>query len=111
MILTAGSASASNWSVPALPLPLAPSNCPGEGERAARLRSDLPYFAEHCLKLRPKTGSLEPFIFNPAQLELRSKNKRPRPDGCALSFSKRDSLASRVTLVRGSFTAAYSSRG
>ena len=41
-----------------------------EGERAARLHSDLPYFAEHCLKLRPKAGSLSPFIFNPAQLEL-----------------------------------------
>ena len=41
-----------------------------EGERAARLRADLPYFAEHCLKLRPKTGSLAPFVFNPAQLEL-----------------------------------------
>ena len=41
-----------------------------EGERAAHLRSDLPYFAEHCLKLRPKTGSLDPFVFNPAQLEL-----------------------------------------
>jgi hypothetical protein len=41
-----------------------------EGERAARLRSDLPYFAEHCLKLRPKTGSSASFVFNPAQLEL-----------------------------------------
>jgi hypothetical protein len=41
-----------------------------EGERAARLHSDLPYFAEHCLKLRPKTGSLAPFLFNPAQLAL-----------------------------------------
>ena len=41
-----------------------------EGQRAARLHSDLPYFAEHCLKLRPKTGSLAPFLFNPAQLEL-----------------------------------------
>jgi hypothetical protein len=41
-----------------------------EGERAARLRSDLPYFAERCLKLRPKTGSLAPFLFNPTQLEL-----------------------------------------
>ena len=41
-----------------------------EGQRAARLRSDLPYFAEHCLKLRPKAGSLAPFVFNPAQLEL-----------------------------------------
>ena len=44
-----------------------------EGERAARLRSDLPYFAEHCLKLRPKAGSLTAFIFNPAQLELHRK--------------------------------------
>ena len=41
-----------------------------EGERASCLRSDLRYFAEHCLKLRPKTGSLAPLIFNPAQLEL-----------------------------------------
>ena len=41
-----------------------------EGERAARVRSDLPYFTEHCLKLRPKTGSLAAFLFNPAQLEL-----------------------------------------
>ena len=41
-----------------------------EGERAARLRSDLPYFAERCLKLRPKAGSLAPFVFNPAQLEI-----------------------------------------
>jgi hypothetical protein len=41
-----------------------------EGERAARLRSDLPYFAERCLKVRPKAGSLAPFVFNPAQLEI-----------------------------------------
>jgi len=41
-----------------------------EGKRAARVRSDLPYFTEHCLKLRPKTGSLAAFLFNPAQLEL-----------------------------------------
>ena len=52
-----------------------------EGERAARLRLDLPYFAEHCLKLRPKIGSLAPFVFNPAQLELHreSKNRKSRP--------------------------------
>src|SRR5262245_57053689 len=41
-----------------------------ESERAARLRTDLPYFAEHCLKLRPKAGSLASFVFNPAQREL-----------------------------------------
>ena len=41
-----------------------------EGQHANRLANDLPYFAEHCLKLRPKSGSLAPFIFNHAQLEL-----------------------------------------
>ena len=41
-----------------------------DGEHAARLRSDLPYFAEHALKLRPKSGPLEQFILNPAQRKL-----------------------------------------
>jgi hypothetical protein len=41
-----------------------------EGERATRLHSDLAYFAEHALKLRPKFGPLEPFVFNAAQLKL-----------------------------------------
>ena len=39
-------------------------------EHATRLRADLPYFAEHALKLRPKTGPLEAFVFNPAQSKL-----------------------------------------
>jgi hypothetical protein len=41
-----------------------------DGEHAGRLRSDLPYFAEHALKLRPKSGPLELFILNPAQRRL-----------------------------------------
>ena len=41
-----------------------------EGAHSTRLHSDLAYFAEHALKLRPKFGPLEPFIFNPAQLKL-----------------------------------------
>ena len=41
-----------------------------EGTHAARLRSDLPYFAEHALKLRPKSGPLEPFLLNAAQKKL-----------------------------------------
>jgi hypothetical protein len=41
-----------------------------EGEHTTRLRSDLPYFAEHSLKLRPKAGPLEPFLFNAAQKKL-----------------------------------------
>ena len=41
-----------------------------DGEHSARLRSDLIYFAEHALKLRPKTGALVPFVFNQAQLRL-----------------------------------------
>ena len=59
-----------------------------DGEHAARLRSDLPYFAEHALKLRPKSGPLEPFILNPAQRKLardhraaKGKN-RPGPRDC-----------------------------
>src|SRR5262245_8550767 len=41
-----------------------------EGEHNQRLRNDLRYFAEHALKLRPKTGALVPFKFNAAQLNL-----------------------------------------
>ena len=41
-----------------------------EGEHAERMRSDLEHFARHALKLRPKAGMLEPFIFNAAQKKL-----------------------------------------
>lgn len=41
-----------------------------EGEHVARLDADLEYFAGQVLKIRPKAGSLEPFVFNPAQQEL-----------------------------------------
>ena len=39
----------------------------------ARLASDLPFFAENALKLRPKAGPLEPFVFNAAQRVLHDK--------------------------------------
>src|SRR5215470_9789989 len=42
----------------------------GDGDHAVRLKTDLCYFAESCLKLRPKTGSIAPFVLNPAQLKL-----------------------------------------
>jgi len=45
-------------------------NILAEGEHATRLRNDLEYFAQHCLKLRPKSGPLEPFVFNAAQRKL-----------------------------------------
>ena len=41
-----------------------------DGEHANRMRNDLEYFAAHALKLRPKAGPLEPFIFNAAQRKL-----------------------------------------
>jgi len=41
-----------------------------DGESALRLRTDLPYFAQRCLKLRTKSDAVEPFILNPAQLQL-----------------------------------------
>jgi hypothetical protein len=42
----------------------------GDGDHAVRLKTDLAYFAESSLKLRPKVGSIAPFVFNPAQLKL-----------------------------------------
>jgi hypothetical protein len=41
-----------------------------EGRHVTRLHSDLPFFAENALKLRPKFGPLEPFRFNGAQHKL-----------------------------------------
>src|SRR3954452_7283874 len=40
------------------------------GDRIERLNTDLEYFAAELLKMRPKAGSLAPFMFNPAQREL-----------------------------------------
>src|SRR6476660_7766439 len=40
------------------------------GDHAVRLDTDLEYFAANLLKIRPKAGSLAPFLFNPAQREL-----------------------------------------
>lgn len=39
-------------------------------DHAERLRTDLAYFAEHALKLRPKAGLIEPFKLNHAQKVL-----------------------------------------
>jgi hypothetical protein len=41
-----------------------------EGTHAQRLRSDLIYFAESALKIRPKSGPLEPLHLNAAQRRL-----------------------------------------
>ena len=45
-------------------------NVLADGTHAQRLRTDLEYFAQHLLKLRSKSGPLEPFIFNDAQRKL-----------------------------------------
>jgi hypothetical protein len=45
-------------------------NLRNEGEHARRIRNDLEYFARHCLKIRTKSGMLEPLIFNAAQKKL-----------------------------------------
>jgi hypothetical protein len=42
----------------------------GDLDHAERLETDLAYFAEQNLKIRPKAGALVPFVFNPAQAEL-----------------------------------------
>jgi hypothetical protein len=40
------------------------------GDKKDRLRTDLPFFAENCLRLRPKAGPITSFKLNPAQLKL-----------------------------------------
>jgi hypothetical protein len=40
------------------------------GKHEIKLKRDLEYFAAQLLKIRPKAGGLEPFLFNPAQREL-----------------------------------------
>jgi hypothetical protein len=40
------------------------------GDRVERLRTDLPFFCQECLRLRSKSGELIPFKLNGAQLEL-----------------------------------------
>ena len=45
-------------------------NLLGEGQHATRLRTDLEYFAEHALKIRPKSGPPGPFLLNAAQKKL-----------------------------------------
>jgi len=45
-------------------------NVMSEGAHNTRLRNDLRYFAQHSLRLRPKAGPLEPFVFNSAQGKL-----------------------------------------
>jgi hypothetical protein len=46
------------------------NNLRAEGDRATRLATDLEFYAGKLLKIRPKAGSLTPFLFNPAQREL-----------------------------------------
>jgi hypothetical protein len=49
-----------------------------DGDRAIRLANDLEFFAAELLKIRPKAGSLAPFIFNPAQKELHRRIEEQR---------------------------------
>jgi hypothetical protein len=41
-----------------------------EGDHATRLRTDLEYFSRRCLRIRTKSGTLEPLVFNSAQKKL-----------------------------------------
>ena len=41
--------------------------------RAERLLTDFPYYAAHCLKIRPKAGGLVPLVLNRVQLEVHSR--------------------------------------
>jgi hypothetical protein len=47
-------------------------------DRAQRLLSDFPYFAEHCLKIRPKAGGLIPLELNRIQESVHGLLERQR---------------------------------
>lgn len=53
------------------------SERPGERERraqlVARLRNDLPGYAETCIKIKDKDGTIRPLILNRAQAEIHAK--------------------------------------
>lgn len=44
-----------------------------ERQIRARLMRDFPFYAERCLKLRPKAGELVPFTMNKAQLYIHQR--------------------------------------
>lgn len=46
--------------------------------KAERLLTDFPYFAEHCLRIRPKAGGLVPFRLNPVQSIVHDKIEAQR---------------------------------
>lgn len=52
-------------------------------EEKARRRAvrDFPFYARQCLKIRTKTGTLEPFVLNPAQQKLNAKIEELRAAG------------------------------
>jgi hypothetical protein len=49
-----------------------------EAETATKLATDLEFYAAERLKIRPKAGSLAPFLFNPAQRELHRRIEEQR---------------------------------
>lgn len=56
---------------------------PSREEQAAileRLRSDLPHYASHCLKIKAKSGALVPFVMNKAQFYAHEMMERQRKE-------------------------------
>ena len=54
------------------------SDLSAAGEHALRLDTDLEFYAAELLKIRPKAGSLAPFLFNDAQRELHRRLEEQR---------------------------------
>lgn len=51
-----------------------------ERQRRKRLRDDFPYYAKHCLKIRPKDGGKIPFLLNQAQIYIHEQLEKQRED-------------------------------
>lgn len=51
-----------------------------ERQRRKRLRDDFPYYAKHCLSIRPKDGGLIPLELNQAQMYIHEQLEKQREE-------------------------------
>mgnify|MGYP001554111251 FL=1 len=51
-----------------------------ETDARSRLRSDLGFYARNCLKIRSKSGSVQPFVFNRAQEHIHALLERQKAE-------------------------------
>jgi hypothetical protein len=54
------------------------SGLPSLDDKRLRLRADLEFYSRNCLRIRTKTGEVEPFLFNKAQRHIHDQLEAQR---------------------------------